>query len=50
MPVGLSTSNLEVFQPGLCDLQGSFASGAFAAYNPHEREVELSEVPTTDDS
>ena len=48
--VSLSTSNVGVFQLCLCDLQGSFASGAFAAYNPSEREVELSEVPTTDDS
>ena len=31
-----------------CALQGSFATGAFAAYNPYEREVELSEIPTSD--
>ena len=32
--------------PGfVCCMQGSFAKGAFAAYNMYEREVELSEVP-----
>ena len=29
-------------------MQGSFAGGSFAAYNPYEREVELSEVPGED--
>ena len=29
----------------VCCMQGSFAKGAFAAYNMYEREVELSEVP-----
>ena len=32
--------------PGfVCYMQGSFAKGAFAAYNVYEHEIELSEVP-----